>query len=164
MGNSVEYLRLTADELERIKSDPDWAWNHMEDVREGEEAFEPPPRDARYYAIGSRAVQELLLERAGFPVDVINGEQPIRYPDPRDGDYHYLTADQVATAAGALAALPSDRLLAHTDPGELVETGRYPDAPTATLYLDAARHEYDGLAEFLGAAAHEGRAVLVWQL
>jgi hypothetical protein len=33
MGDTVEHLRLTADESERITTDPDRAWNHRENVR-----------------------------------------------------------------------------------------------------------------------------------
>ncbi|WP_217180237.1 DUF1877 family protein [Streptomyces sp. AC495_CC817] len=96
MGSLGEYLRLTAEELERIKRDPDWAWNHMEDVREGEEHFEPGPADALYYASDMAwPLLRVLLGRAGFPVDVSRGEQRIRYAPPGYGDYGCLTAEQV---------------------------------------------------------------------
>ncbi|MBE1598212.1 hypothetical protein H4687_004341 [Streptomyces stelliscabiei] len=37
VSDTVERRRLTADEPERDKSDPDRTRNHMEDVREGED-------------------------------------------------------------------------------------------------------------------------------
>ncbi|MER7000978.1 YfbM family protein [Streptomyces sp. NPDC000410] len=165
MSGIGEYLRLTAAELEQVKRDPVWAWNHMEDVREGEEATEPEPGDALYYhTYTAWPLLELLLRRSGFPVDVSRGEQPVRYPDPQDGDYRYLTADQVGTVARELAGLPYDRLAAHADPQELVEAGLCRHGWDGPRTLEWARHLYDGLVEFFGGAAREGHAVLVWQL
>ncbi|WNZ10693.1 DUF1877 family protein [Streptomyces sp. 11x1] len=74
MGSIGEYLRLTAEELERVQQDYDWAWNLMEDVREGEEHFEPGPADALCYASDMAwPLLRVLLGRAGFPVDVSHG-------------------------------------------------------------------------------------------
>ncbi|MFK0259472.1 DUF1877 family protein [Streptomyces sp. NPDC090445] len=81
------------------------------------------PRGCSYTA---RPLLELLLRRAGFPVDVSRGEEPVGCPDPEDGDYHYLTADRVGVAALELAGLPYDRPAAHADPQEPVEAGLCP--------------------------------------
>ncbi|MFJ6940669.1 DUF1877 family protein [Streptomyces sp. NPDC101132] len=165
MRDIGEYLRLTADELARLKEDPVWAWDHMEDVREGEEHTEPAPADALYFTTYTAwPLLGLLFRRAGFPVDVSRGDARVVYPDPTAGDYGYLTADRVAVAARELAALPYDRLAAHAEPEELAGRGlcRYDWDGAATL--EWARHFYDGLTAYFAAAARDGHAVLVWQL
>ncbi|MCC9710380.1 YfbM family protein [Streptomyces sp. MNU76] len=165
MGSIGEYLRLTAEELERVQQDFDWAWNLMEDVREGEEHFEPGPADALYYASDMAwPLLRVLLGRAGFPVDVSHGEQRIRYADPVYGDYGYLTAEQVGVAARGLADLPIDRLLAYVEPGDVVEAGLCPPVWDEAQALKMTRFVYGQLVEYFGAAAREGHALLVWQL
>ncbi|MDX3645111.1 DUF1877 family protein [Streptomyces sp. MB09-02B] len=165
MSDLGEYLRLTDEELARIQVDHVWAWDHMEDVREGEEHVEPGPADGLYYASDMAwPLLRVLLGRAGFPVDVSRGEQRIRYADPGEGDYGYLTADQVGVAARGLADLPVDRLMAYVEPGDVVGAGLCPPVWDEAQALKVTRLVYGELVEYFGAAAREGHALLVWQL
>src|SRR4051794_18514772 len=98
-----EYLCVTQDELARVVKDPvsalDWVW----EVRDAEEGLDLSPVVARrltthkaWHAI------EFLLARAGFPVDVVYGEEAVTgdadwgYGPPR-----YLRAERVRAAADA---------------------------------------------------------------
>ncbi|WP_328791088.1 MULTISPECIES: DUF1877 family protein [unclassified Streptomyces] len=164
MSDIGEYLRLTAQELERAGQDPTWAWNHIEDVREGEEFTEPPPTEARYHhTYVERSLYDLLLRRAGFPVDVSHGEERLSYEDPSERGYGYLTAERVRVAADALADLPYDRLAASADLDEMTRAGLCAPGHDAAATLAGARHLYEGLVEFFTAAARAQDAVLVWQ-
>ncbi|CAG6392327.1 YfbM family protein [Streptomyces cocklensis] len=159
-----EYLRVTAAELARAVDDPDWAADLVERIREAEDDAEPAPSDARHFSTYKAwDLLRFLLARAGFPVDVVHGEEPFAEDDDWGyGPPKYLPPSRVRLAAQALRATPYDRLTSGLDPAELTAAEVYPvmwDQPGA---VEWGRHWYDALTRFLSAAASADDALLVW--
>lgn len=159
-----EYFRVTAAELARAVQDPDWALDFIEETEDAQEESDPPPAEARHFSTAKTwDLLGFLLRRAGFPVDVVHGED--RFAETEDWGYgppRYLPAERVRRGAEALARTPYDQLLVGVDPRELTEAGVYPlgwDTPDS---LEWGRDHYAGLTRFFEAAARDGDAVLVW--
>lgn len=168
-----EYLRVTAAELRHAIEDPQWALDHADQVRDavdladqaGDEWDGLDPQQARQrYLTTHKAWDAIgyLLRRNGFPVDISSGVHAFTDDDWGYGPAHYLTAQEVADAATALAATPFDALVAGVTAAGLAEAEVYPmmwDEPDA---LDWIRHWYEPLAGFFAAAADAGDSILVW--
>ena len=74
VGMYGEYLRVTPDELARSIADPVWGRQLADSVIEAEFAEEPAePRN--YGTDKSWHGLQYLLQRAGFPLDIVTGEQ-----------------------------------------------------------------------------------------
>ncbi|MER7111682.1 DUF1877 family protein [Streptomyces sp. NPDC000229] len=159
-----EYRRVTAEEPERGRRDSDWTWNLVEDVREAEEATEPPASVARYcHTYTAWAPLDVLLRRVGFPVDVTHGEEELHGEGEVPGFFRYLPVQRVRCAAEAFSAMPYDRLIEGVDHGAVTDKGVGPFAGDSVKTLQWARHLYEGLVSFFERAARDGHAVLVWQ-
>ncbi|MFI5756425.1 YfbM family protein [Streptomyces sp. NPDC051569] len=158
-----EYLRVTVAELERAIEDPEWAFEHVEEVMESDGVNDVAPADARQLTTHKawHAVA-FLLERAGFPVDIVHGEQAFTDEDWGYGPAKYLDTDQVKLAAQTLARLPFDDLVRDVDPAQLAAAQIYPQHWDEAGALEWVRGWFDPLAPFFGAAAQAGEAVLVW--
>jgi len=108
MSTVGEYLRLTPEELNRVLDDPEVIAELVEQFIECEEEVddsEPRHHDTDV----AWAALEFLLDRIGFPVDIVRGEEDIPgASDWGNGPHRYLTSDQVSHAAQALAAAPKD--------------------------------------------------------
>ncbi|MET8856147.1 YfbM family protein [Streptomyces sp. NPDC004579] len=158
-----EYLRVTATELDRAMRDPDWALDFVEEVQAAEEA-EPAPAEARHFSTYKTwDLLRFLLARAEFPVDVIHGEEP--FAEDEDWGYgppRYLRPERVRLAAESLRAADYDQLISGVDPAELTSADVYPLGWSEPGALEWGRHWYDGLTQFLEAAAGADDAVLVW--
>lgn len=159
-----EYLRVTAAELDRAIRDPDWALNFVEEVQDAEEETEPAPAEARHFSTYKTwDMLRFLLAHARFPVNVIYGEEP--FAEDEDWGYgppRYLRPERVRLTAEALRATSYDQLVSGVDPAELTSADVYPLGWSEPGALEWGRHWYDGLAEFLKAAAGADDAVLVW--
>jgi uncharacterized protein DUF1877 len=159
-----EYLRVTAGELARSITDPVWALQLADDVRDAEEETELPPAKARrlsthkaWHAIA------FLLEHAGFPVDVVYGEQP--FAEDEDWGYgppRYLTVEQVQIAAEALTATSFDVLTIGVTPAMLAQAEVYPQLWDEPDSLGWVRGWYEPLVAYFVEAARRGEAMLVW--
>jgi Domain of unknown function (DUF1877) len=160
-----EYARVTPAELERAIGDPQWALEHVQEVAEAEWDEGPGASGARcldvdkaWDAIG------FLLRRTGFPVELVHGEEPI--PGADDWGYtppRYLTPQQVATAAAALARTSGAALIDGVAPKELADAEVYPSIVWKRgESLDYVRQHYEALVPFFTQAARDGDAVLVW--
>ncbi len=159
-----EYCRVTAEQLDRGRRDTNWTWNLVEDIREAEEATEPPASVARYYdTYTAWALLGVLLRRVDFPVDVTHGEEDLDGEGEEPGFFRYLPAHRVRCAAGAFSTTTYDRLTEGVDPGVVANAGVGPHAGDAVTTLHWARHLYEGLVSFFEGAAEDGHAVLVWQ-
>jgi hypothetical protein len=161
-----QYARVTPAELDRAVREPDWAQGFVFEFLEVEyEAEEESPGTARgldtdkaWDAIG------YLLRGVGFPVDVTHGEEPI--PGADDWGYgppHYLTPEQVRTAAEAFATTRFDRLVRGVTPEDLARADVYPlGVWERGDSFDYVRGHYEALVGFFRAAAGDGDALLVW--
>ncbi|MFC8919040.1 YfbM family protein [Streptomyces sp. NPDC057116] len=160
-----EYARLTPAELDRAIRDPEWARRFVDELIEAEGDAPPPAPETRchdiektWHALG------FLLDRIGFPVDIVHGEEKI--PGADDWGYgppRYLGPERVRAAAEALAATPHEALVTGVGPADLAQAGIYP----AVVWergesLDYVTSHYRALASFLRAAADAGDAVIVW--
>ncbi|GAA4932641.1 DUF1877 family protein [Streptomyces coeruleoprunus] len=163
MSRIGEYLRVTPDEPARMADDADWAWNLFEDIREGEEFHEPGPARARYFTTGRAwGLIAHLLDRRGVTVGFSRGEERLGPADQPYGPSGHLAPPRVRAAAEALAALPYDDLVAAADHATITGSGLCPFGWDAPRTLDRGRLHYDGLVEYLTAAAAEGLAEVVW--
>ncbi len=160
-----EYARLTPAELDHAISDPTWALEFVEEMTdaetEGSDGVEPRCLDV------DKAWDSLghLLRRAGFPVDIMHGEEEI--PDAEDWGYgppRYLTPARVRVAAEALAGLSGDSLIAGVAAVELARDDHYPRLAEEEVssWLTYVLHYYQALIPFFRSAAHDGDAVMVW--
>lgn len=158
-----EYLRVTTVELARAIEDPEWAFEYVEEVMETDGVDEVDPAEARQLTTHKawHAVA-FLLERAGFPVDIVHGEQTFTDEDWGYGPAKYLDTDQVKLAAEALARLPFDDLVRDMDPAQLTAAQIYPQHWDEADAIEWVRGGFDPLAPFFGAAAQAGEAMLVW--
>ncbi|MET7566629.1 DUF1877 family protein, partial [Streptomyces sp. NPDC005479] len=92
-----EYFRVTAAELERAIQDSDWALDYIEEPRDVEEEAKLSPAEARYFSTYKAwHLLDFLLQRSGFPVSVIHGEELFGEADDWGyGPPRYLPADRV---------------------------------------------------------------------
>ncbi|SDT68398.1 MULTISPECIES: YfbM family protein [unclassified Streptomyces] len=103
------------------------------------------------------------LARTKFPVNVIHGEESFAENDDWGyGPPRYLRPERVRLAAEALQAINYDQLVSGVDPVELTSAEVYPLGWSEPGALEWGRHWYDGLTQFLEAAAGMDDAVLVW--
>ncbi|MFJ9416184.1 YfbM family protein [Streptomyces sp. NPDC101227] len=160
-----EYARVTAAELDRATGDPEWALKLVSGWWEtaGEEAQEPDEArcldiDKAWDALG------FLLRRAGFPVDVVHGEEAIA--DAEDWGYgppRYLAPARVRVAADAMAELSGASLVSGVAPAELAEAEVYPVIVWQRgESLDYVSEHYERLRLFFRAAADDGEGMLIW--
>jgi hypothetical protein len=158
------YIRVTPAELERAVRDPAWASDFADEVRDAEEMTPPAPTAARHFSTyQSWDVLHFLLARAGFPVNVIHGEEPFAEDDDWGyGPPRYLPPARVRLAAQALGATPYDHLTNGVTPADLAKSEVYPARWAEPEVLEWARSWYDGLTQYLTSAAAAGDAVLVW--
>lgn len=177
-----EYLRMTPAELSRAIADPQWALDHAEQIQESEESdgsdeSEQPeearpsqgsssssPAAARHFTTYKMwDMLGFLLRRRGFPVDVVQGEEP--FTDEEDWGYgppRFLTVERVRLAASELSRLSYDDLIGGVSPEELSTAEVYPGRWDSPASLEWARDCFGQLSEFFHAAADAGDAVLVW--
>lgn len=158
-----EYLRVTPAELERAVEDPDWALELAEQVQDTEEETEPSVAEARHFSTYKCwDMLGFLFRRAGFPVDVVHGEEPLTEEDWGYGPPKYLPVERARLAAEALGRVSYDDLVQGVDPAELTRAEVYPLIWDGAETLEWARSWYVSLVTFFSAAARTGDAVLVW--
>ncbi|MEV7678806.1 YfbM family protein [Streptomyces sp. NPDC088341] len=158
-----EYLRVTAAELDRTIQNPQWALDLAEEIQDAEDVSKPTPAEARHFSTYKTwDLLRFLLSRAGFPVDVIHGEEPFTEEDWGYGAPKYLRAERVRLAAEALRTTSYDQLTAGADPAELTRAEVYPLGWDEPESLEWARPWFDGLTLFFEAAADADDAMLVW--
>ncbi|WOI62486.1 YfbM family protein [Streptomyces fradiae] len=159
-----EYARLTPDEFARALRDPEWAEERVDELVEAEleGGGDGEPRcldvDKAWEAL------DFLLTRAGFPVDVVFGDDAI--PGAEEWGYtppRFLAPERVREAAEALLAMPAERLVAGFGPRDLAREGVYPViAWEREESLEYVTDHYEALVPFFAAAARDGDAVLMW--
>ncbi|WP_432065068.1 YfbM family protein [Streptomyces sp. C10-9-1] len=159
-----EYFRLTSAELERAIADPDWVLDYIEEAQDAEEESEPAPAEARHFSTYKAwHLLGFLLERCGFPVNVVHGEELLgQAGDWGYGPPHYLPAERVQLGAEALGRLTYDQLLEGVDPQELMAAEIYPLGWEDRASVEWVREWFAGLTEYFTAAAVEGHALIVW--
>ncbi|MGK5740472.1 DUF1877 family protein [Micromonospora sp. URMC 103] len=177
MGMHGSWLRVSAAELARAKEDLDWAYDLAERIEAAEEAEAPAdPRrsgtDKAWHAL------DFLLDRRGFPVSIVAGEEWfVKLPDDGEaaqevlsdpetdwgyGPPRYLTPEQVAEAAAALADLTAEDLIGGVDPAELARAEIYPQAWDRPGELEWVAHFLPYVRDYFTAAAKNGDAVVCW--
>ncbi|CAM5563365.1 hypothetical protein SVIRM249S_05186 [Streptomyces viridochromogenes] len=163
MSMNGEYLRVTPAELDQALKDPEWALDLAEEIQDAQEEHEAAPNEARHFTTHQTwDLLGFLLRRSAFPVDIVQGEEPLAADDWGYGPPRYLTPDRVRLASEALHRTTYDQLVQGVDPSELAEAEIYPriwDSPTS---LEWARDLFTPLTEFFQGAASSGHAVLIW--
>jgi uncharacterized protein DUF1877 len=159
-----EYLRVTPDELARAVSDPQWALQLVEEIEDAEEEADLSPAEARHLTTHKawNAIA-FLLERAGFPVDIVYGEE--EFAEGEDWGYgppRYLAAGRVRIAAEALAAVSYDSLTSDVDRTAFAQADIYPQIWDEPDSIEWVRGWYEPLVPFFADAARQGQAMLVW--
>ncbi len=157
MSMNGEYLRLHPDELAHALVEPEWLEEHVGSVLESED----DPRRLETHKAWDAI--RFLLDRRGFPVDIVHGETDLGTEDWGYGPPRYVRPDRVSLAAGTLASLTFDDLTRDITPADLREAGLYPveiwrDADA----LEFVRRWFEPLRPFFQQAAAAGDAVLVW--
>lgn len=159
-----EYLRVTPAELSRAIEDPNWAWEHADQIRDAQDESRQPVSEGRHFSTYKTwDMLGFLLRRRDFPVDVVHGEES--FADDEDWGYgppHFLTVERVRLAARELAVTSYDDLIRDVSHAELTAAKVYPEGWESRGSLEWARDYYGRLAKFLRAAADAGDAVLVW--
>ncbi|GIG90932.1 YfbM family protein [Plantactinospora endophytica] len=174
MSINGNWLRVTPAELARAKDDLDWALDLARSAEDNEE-WRVCGTDKARQAFG------FLLERRGFDLPIVYGAEPfVDTPDvDTDDDLddedlddldsawgyghpRYLTPNQVATAADALANLTEDDLTRGVDQAELTRADIYPKIWDQPDQLGWVSHHLPYVREFFTAAAKDGHAVICW--
>ncbi|WP_030689740.1 YfbM family protein [Streptomyces globisporus] len=159
MGMIGKYARLTPGELQQILGDPALGHRLVEAMGEDEEDGRRLDVDKAWHAMS------FFLDRLGFPVEVVFGEQEVAgAPDWGYGPPRYLPPAQVRVAAEGLARIDGATLTGAASRQELFEAGIYPDSiwtrdEDALAYVWA---HYDSLVAFMTTAALAGDAVVTW--
>ncbi|MEV8534670.1 YfbM family protein [Streptomyces sp. NPDC051211] len=164
MTMNGEYLRVTPAELDHALRDPDWAYGLAEEAMDATGEGDDTPADARHFTTHQTwALLDFLLRRSVFPVDIVNGEEPLAEADDWGyGPPRYLPPARVRLAADALRVISYDQLIRNVDPAELTRADVYPliwDSPDC---LEWARDLFTDLSAFFAAAAGAGHSLLLW--
>jgi hypothetical protein len=161
-----EYLRVTPEELARALKDPDWALDLAAHVQDAEEECDLPSGEARHLST-HKAWQAIafILGRAGFPVDIVYGEE--RFSDDEDIDWgygppRYLTPERVQVAGQALTATSFDALTAGVTPAVLAQANVYPQIWDEPDSLEWVRGWFEPLIPYFVDTAKQGHALLIW--
>lgn len=163
MSMNGEYLRVTPAELDRALQDPERAWDIAEKIQDAQEESEPAPTEARHFTTHQTwHLLGFLLKRSAFPVDIVQGEEPLTTDDWGYGPPHYLTQDRVRLAADTLRQTTYDQLIRGVDPSELTKAEIYPGIWDSPASLEWARDLFPSLTEFFRDAASAGHAMLIW--
>ncbi len=164
------YVRLRPAEFRRALREPDWARERAEGAAEAECAAAPVPPSAgavppRCHSTGKAwHALSFLLDRIGFPVDVVYGDAAVPGASPWGyGPPRHLAPDRVAAAAEALASTPPAMLVEGVTARDLAAEGVYPAAVWERgESLEWVVDRYRELRQFFSGAAREGDGVLVW--
>ncbi|WP_448317255.1 YfbM family protein [Streptomyces sp. CO7] len=156
-----QYARLSPGELERAISEPKWAMGLVDgpvakvpDAGAGSRRHEV---DKTWQALG------FVLDRAGFPVDVVLGDEVL--PGAEDWGYRpprLIRPERVRVAAEAFDRISSASLAEGVGPADLAAADICPHVVRERGEpLDWVTGHYAALGEFFRAAARAGDAVLV---
>lgn len=156
-----EYARLSPGELERVIGEPERAPALVDEPVVGEPDAGSGPRrhdvDKTWQALG------FLLDRAGFPVDVVLGDEVL--PGASDWGYgppRLIRPERVRVAAEAFARISPASLAEGIGPADLAAAEIYPQVVWERGEpLDWVTGHYEALGEFF-RASRAGDAVLVW--
>lgn len=153
------YVRLTPDELDRVRADPSAARPLIED--------RPADVPRRYRLDEAWQAVWYLLRRAGAPTRVIMEGTPLwDTEDEEDEDApSVITPTEVSQAAHWLAAWPAERLASYFDCGAFAKADIYPpiwNRRTGTDHRAWVVGYYAGLPQFFATTALAGDALMLW--
>ncbi|HCT79751.1 MAG TPA: DUF1877 domain-containing protein [Micromonosporaceae bacterium] len=167
-----QWLRVSSAELEHAKADLDWAEDFAESVAEAEYQYEDNrdlPDRRSYGTDKAWHALDYLLQRKGFPVAIIFGEERFTDDDVDDteadwgyGAPGYLTPVQVRQAAAALAELTREALLEGVDPAELQREEIYPAVWDRPGELEWPVGFLPDIKTYFNAAAAKDEAIICW--
>lgn len=153
------YVRLTPDELDRVRADPSAA----RPLIEGRSADAPRRRyrlDEAWQAVW------YLLRRAGAPTRVIMEGTPLwDSGDEEDDAPSVFTPSEVSQAARWLSAWPAERLASYFDCTAFARADIYPpiwNRRNGTDHRAWVVGYYAGLPQFFATAAVAGDALMLW--
>ncbi|MEV5972299.1 YfbM family protein [Streptomyces sp. NPDC051921] len=163
MSMNGEYLRVTPAELDRALEDPEWAWDLVEETQDARAEEEPAPAEARHFTTHQTwHLLGFLLQRSGFPVDIVHGEESLGTDDWGYGPPRYLTPERVQLAAETLHRTSYDQLIQGVHPSDLTKAEIYPQIWDSPASLEWAGDLFTLLTEFFRGAASAGHAMLMW--
>lgn len=159
-----EYARLGADDIDKARTDPTWALEHIDELAGEWAQLDLPAREARYFSIGTvwGPLHTVLRVHGGMTVDPVQGGAALGSGD-RVTPVRYLGPEEVARAAAFLVGTSFDALAPLADTAHLCDEEVCPDPGEHAAETDAARlaEAYGGLTAFYGAAAEAGDAVVL---
>jgi hypothetical protein len=169
-----EYLRITADELDRAVSDPDWALQFADDLTDALDLAQDAgdewdgadlalAKQRRFSTYKAWDAIRFLLARVDFPVNVVLGEGT--FAEDTDWGYapaRYLSVERVQVAATALAGMTFDDLVRGVAVADLAAADVYPQGWDEPDALDWVRGYYESLVGFFASAAAGRQAILTW--
>jgi hypothetical protein len=164
MGMIACLAPLTADQLDRLRGDPD----HLQDVLFPDENTYAPPKGSIDLDKSWHAMHYLLTGTAGEAegaqaAAILGGEE--LGPDMGVGPARFLTQRQVQDVSIALSGVTEATLAARYDPRDMDAQRIYPggiwerDGPQGLEYV---LHYFRKLVPFYADAARRGDAVLLW--
>ncbi|WP_164545262.1 DUF1877 family protein [Antribacter gilvus] len=164
MGIHCEYARFASGELDKARSDREWAETRLDALADEWVEYDLPPEDARYFSLGRAwgPLHGLLLAQPGMPVDVVQGGTPLGL-DGGIGPVRYLAPQDVLSAAVFLGATPFTVLAAQYDVAQTCdgEPCADPDEHLPEEGLPLLGERYAELRRFYAAAAAAGDAVVL---
>ncbi len=169
------WLRVSPAELDRARTELDWAYDLAEEARNGEHPGRWAGTGRAWHGV------DFLLHRRGFDVPIVFGTESlvplpdvepdsaemVDFLDDAAGDWGYgppcaLTPAQVAAAATQLAGLTGADLIRDVDPAELDRAECYPRGWTEPGRLEWVAGHLPDAQRFFAAAAKDGDAVICW--
>ncbi|MGW7638331.1 DUF1877 family protein [Streptomyces decoyicus] len=118
MGQDIQFVRVTAAELERAEQEPDWADELVvERSEEGEE-----DDDLVGFLGRDWAGLQYLFDAAEVPVMILDGGSTI----DEQGIYTGWDVESVEHVAGVLRKVDWEDLAGHYDPQQMLEEDVYP--------------------------------------
>jgi hypothetical protein len=162
------WLRVSPAELARAKDDLAWAATFVQ------EALDRTDGRASGTGMDWHAL-DFLLERHGFPVEIIWGEESFVDDEDTDdfdvveiendwgyGPPRYLTPEQVAAGAAALAELDGADLIRGVDQAELHRAEIYPPVWEMPGELERVVSRLPAVLDYFTQAAKNGEGVICW--
>lgn len=147
MGMVISFTRVTLQELEQARRDPEGADQLLAEL--GEKPDEPDG-----YLDKAWSGIQFLLDAADVEVDLQMGGEPL----DEEGTLYAWSANLVEKTAAGLLAAPFDQLARHYDPAKMIEEEAGDGDPEELEYL---REYHEILVDFFKVTAASGSAAIM---
>jgi hypothetical protein len=168
VGIVATYLRITPEELVRLKQSPDTITAFLYEDLDGDNTSRVLSDRCLDIDKTWHIIHFLLtgtLEGGEWPLSgAVLGGTPLCPSEIGYGSIRYLTPHEVSEVAAALALIPPDDLAQRLDLETLQELNIYPGVGTSTAdELDYILPYYSDLIDFFQEAGEVGDAIMLFQ-